>query len=125
MYRDGLEALKAEFDEIFPQVDKLNRRIGLLRMAINSVSNLLDEEVDEKYDFPSRNPMPTARLMSISGLREVEIEYPENEIRVEHRMQITRVPTLEIQVYTRIGPEEEEDIFYYELDRIELKKQVA
>ncbi len=55
-YIYALKAAQSEFDELLPQLQKLELRVRALRFTMRGLSELTKQELDEKYQFP--RPLP-------------------------------------------------------------------
>ena len=51
IYLEALEYAKADYDELYPQLQKLQQRVSWIRNLINSLASLLEVEIDDKYTW--------------------------------------------------------------------------
>lgn len=56
-YTLALAAAKSEYDEIVVDWQKIVARVMALRHAMKGLAHLLDEDLDEKYQFAAPKPV--------------------------------------------------------------------
>lgn len=57
VYRQALAAAKRDYDALIVEQQKLTRLTNALRNVINNISILLNEDVDDDYQYPyNRRP---------------------------------------------------------------------